>query len=157
MRAQHRPLGFGDEPREALFLLAFNQRTALGSWNFHPDREQRLRMEVAAIAGDAADPDEAPRLAFQSLGDEAQAPVRSNDEVKNPSLECCVERIAKVRVGVDVFDLGRNLGHLVGAAMQDRYRVLAREQGLDQKWPRRAGAADYQCFHLVPCAPCQYE
>jgi hypothetical protein len=52
-----------------------------------------------------------------------------------------------MRVGVDMLDFGRDLRDFMRPAMQHRNAIAPLYQSFDQKWPGRAGSADYQCFY----------
>src|SRR5229473_1255499 len=147
MASHHHLLRHRDHVRKPRLLFGRHERISLGRWNLQPWRKIRIRLEVTAIAGDAADADEARSFPYERLGHEAQASIGRKHQIEGAPGQRRVERFPEMRVGVDMLDFGRDLRNFMRSAMQHRNAIAPLYQSVDQKWPGRAGSADYQCFH----------
>jgi hypothetical protein len=108
---------------------------------------EQAGIHVAAICGRAADGKKATGAALHQFRDSPQASVRGESEIEGAITERLAQRRLGERIGVDVFDAGRNLGDLMAAGMQHRDIVAAMKQSVDDKMAGRPGSSDDKRFH----------
>src|SRR6266852_1588746 len=125
-----------------MLRFAVNGGGSLRNRNRQTSRKIGGGNEVTAVSRDAADSDEPSGLAGERLGDDADAPVGRNHDVEVASRDCGIKRLAKMRVGVNVLDVGADLRNFVRATMKNRHLVAALAHAVYEKRSARTRAAD---------------
>ena len=141
-------LGLGDQIREAQLLLAIDHRRVFRNRHFQAGREQRIGVHIAPIAGHPTDPDKAADFADQGFGHKTDAAIGHHGQIKGPLTQGLINGFPKVRVAVNMFNLGRYLGNFVGPAVKNRDLIAPFDQAIDDKRAGRASPSDDKCFHL---------
>jgi hypothetical protein len=99
-------------------------------------------------AGRTADGDQPLGAALEEVGDDPQAPVLSDDEVEALVGDPARQPLEEVRVLMDVAHVGDGEVDLVLAAVEDRHRVAALVQALDDERTGRPGPPDHERARL---------
>src|SRR5579872_2924196 len=100
-----------------MFLLTLNGGGSLGNRNRKTGWKIDRRIEVAAVSREASDCDELSGLAGERFGDDAYASVRGDHDIEGASRDGVIKGLAKMRIGMNVFDIGPNLGNFVSPTM----------------------------------------
>src|SRR5580658_3947714 len=127
-----------------MLLFALNGGRGLGERNRQTLRKIHGRNEVAAVGRHAADSDELASLAGERFCDDAYPSVSSDDDIEGASRDCRIKRLVKMRVGVNVLDVGTDLRNFVRPAVENRNRVSALAQAVCEKGSTGTGATDNQ-------------
>ena len=137
---QHRLLRAGNQIGETVLLLGLHGRRRLGYRSRQAERKIHHGIEIPPVYWDAADRDELSGLALQRFRDYPNASVRGDYDIEGPPRDCRVQRLAEMGIAVNVLDVGRNFGNLMGSAMEDRHRVAAVLKTSDEKRSAGTGA-----------------
>ena len=94
-----------------------------------------------------------PHSPGEDLGVRTQPAVGRDGDVEAASGERRADALGIVRVGVDMLDLGRNLGWLVATAVQNRRTEAAIDEALDDEGPSRPRSPDHERRLAAPITP----
>src|SRR5882757_5045872 len=100
-----------------MLRFALNGRGTLGDRNRQSGRKIGRRIEKAAVSREAADSDELSGLAGECFSDNPDASVSRDHDVECAPRDCVIKRLAKMRIGMDVFNLGSDLRNLMRPTM----------------------------------------
>ena len=143
MQREERVLGAGDAKALQVVVLGAS-RSVLARRNRQPGRREAVGVHVAAIGRHPTHADQALAPSDEHLGDAAQPPIRRDRDAEGAAGERVLERVAIERVGVDVLDLRRDLGHFVATRMTDHDIVTALEQPPHDVGARGPRSTDHQ-------------
>ena len=138
--------------KHAIAFLVFGSIGRLGPLfrdrNRQSMRRQHTGIGVTAIRRHAADRDESFGFAAHDFAGAAQPAVRRDGEVEGAARERGFERGAVERIGVNVFDLRGYFGDFVPTRVQDRHRVTASQQAVDDEVTGGPGTADDETLQV---------
>src|SRR5208283_587459 len=100
-----------------MFRFALDGRGGLGNRDRQTGGKIGSGIGEAAISREAADSDELAGLVRECFSDDADASVSRDDDIEGTSRDCGIERLAKMRVGMNMLDVGADLGNFVRPAM----------------------------------------
>src|SRR5260370_23325660 len=124
-----------------MLRFALNGRGSLGHRNRQTIRKIVRGNEVATVSRDAADSDELPGLAGERFGNDADAPVSRDHYIERASPDCAIKRLTKVRIGVNLLNVGADLGNFVCSTVKNRHLVSALAQAVYEKRSAWTGTA----------------
>ncbi len=112
-----------------MLSLGLNGGGGFGQWDGQAGREIGPGMEEAAIGGEAPDADELTGAAGERLGDETNAPVGRDDDVEGAAGDRRIERLAEMRVCVEVLDV-RGRSQESRGCRDGEWRLCNRDRGV---------------------------
>src|SRR5215469_7321421 len=127
-----------------MLRFAFDSGSSLRNRNRQASGKIGRRDEVTAIRGHTADRYELAGLARERFGDYADPSISRDHDVEFAPCNRGVQGLAKMRVRMNVLDLGADLRNFVCSTMKDRDPVPTLAQAVREKRSTGPRAADNQ-------------